>query len=768
MQTLVFESTLLHVVVHDDPWAISFGVLEQASPIAFQPEAWVEPGPARHSMGDPSWRSNYWATRLRQGSQSGERYQAVLDTNDPEGRSIAIDVRILDEATMSVVAEVPGASVITQSFGTRETERFLGFGERSHSHSLHRGVVENYVGEGPFQPDEYALLTDTVPPWGIRNRPDATYFPVPWVLSTLGYGLLIDQDDISYERFRTESEDRWSIEAESNRLCYRLFAGPTPLDALERFTAATGRQPAPDRWFFGPWYQSGHANHVPLDEEKRQVEMLGDAPASAVETHCRYLPLGEDRGHEEEERGRTAFFHTAGLAALSYINPLVGREYPDAFDAAAEAGALQRDESGQPYVFHAYVGGREPPHTDEAQYDFPSPQAVRCWTEIAERIVDAGYDGWMEDFGEYTPLDALGSDGSVGPAAHNRYPTNYHSAAATTADELERRHGRRLARFARSGWTGTAPFVPIVWGGDPTTSWGFDGLASALVEGLSMGASGVAMWGSDTGGFFSISERLTPDLLRRWIQFSAFCPVMRTKAGGIEFPPYERPQIWDRDVLPSWRRWAQWHTRLNDYLMASHAVYRATGRPIMCALELAYPAMGPVSDEYLLGEHLLVAPVLEPGCRTRSVVLPAGRWLDLFNPLKAFPGPGTVEVDVGPDDIPVFVRAGTVLGLLPDDVQSLSPYAPAVENRRTVLAFPSGTWSGVLGPGHACRSEQTGGSWTLELISADQQRFSWDVSAWLPRPPASVAGAGSWSYESGVFRCSVSGTSEAIRVDLSE
>jgi alpha-D-xyloside xylohydrolase len=197
---------------------------------------------------------------------------------------------------------------------------------------------------------------------------------------------------------------------------------------------------------------------------------------------------------------------------------------------------------------------------------------------VAERIAQAGYDGWMEDFGEYTPLDAVTADGRTGPAPHNRYPTEFHRAAAAVAGDLERRYDRQLARFVRSGWTGTAPAVPIVWGGDPTTSWGYDGLASAVTCGLSMGASGIAMWGSDTGGFMSTLDRLTPELLRRWIQFSAFCPVMRTKSSGIEVPEYRRPQIWDPDVLPVWRRYASWHTRLNDYLMAAHATYRATGR----------------------------------------------------------------------------------------------------------------------------------------------------------------------------------------------
>ena len=654
--------------------------------------------------------------------------------------------------------------MVSQSFAARDGERFLGFGERSHAVSLDRGVVENYVGEGPYQPHEYPFLADIVPPWAIRDRLDATYFPLPWVLSTRGYGLSIDQDDLSYIRLRTGSPDSWSIEAEADRLCYTVYAGPAPLDALRRYTAASGRQPEPARWFFGPWYQSGHANHVPAEEERRQCEALNGAAASAVETHCRYLPLGEDRGHEASERARTAFFHDRGLAALSYINPLVGTAYPEAFGPAAQAGALQANHSGEPYLYRGYAGGREPPYTSETQYDFSAPQARECWEDVAERIVAAGYDGWMEDFGEYTPLDAVTSDGRTGPAAHNRYPAEFHAAAAAAAAELEERYGRRLARFVRSGWTGTAPAVPVVWGGDPSTSWGFDGLASAVTCGLSMGSSGIAMWGSDTGGFMSTLDRLTPELLRRWIQFSAFCPVMRTKAGGIEVPGYVRPQIWDADVLPSWRRWAGWHTRLNDYLMAAHDTYRATGRPIMCALELVYPDLGPVTDEYLLGADLLVAPVLEPGCTQRRVVLPDGQWSDLFSPGRTFTGPGVISVEVGPDDIPVFVRGGATLALLPDDVVSLSPYAPDLPDRRNVMAFPGQPgqrWAGYLGPGLWCQSQWRDDSWSLELSAPRPTTF--EITTWLPGAPVEVDSAAPWSFAAGRLSCSVTGGSGAVR-----
>ena len=81
---------------------------------------------------------------------------------------------------------------------------------------------------------------------------------------------------------------------------------------------------------------------------------------------------------------------------------------------------------------------------------------------------------------------------------------------------------RGLARFVRSGWTGSARCSPIVWGGDPTVGYGFDGLRSVVTNGLTMGLSGVSTWGSDIGGFFALfGNRLDPELLVRWIEVGA-------------------------------------------------------------------------------------------------------------------------------------------------------------------------------------------------------------------------------------------------------
>jgi alpha-glucosidase (family GH31 glycosyl hydrolase) len=392
----------------------------------------------------------------------------------------------------------------------------------------------------------------------------------------------------------------------------------------------------------------------------------------------RRLPAGAHRGRRDAERRRTALCHASGLACLTYLNPMVSVEYEEVFAAAAARGLFQKRAGGSPYTFQAYVGGREVPVTEEAQLDFTHPEAGAVFEALVAEAVADGYDGWMEDFGEYTPPDSISSDGRTGEELHNLYPVLFHRAAARAAERVA--GGRALARFGRSGWTGAAPQLPIVWGGDPTTCWGFDGLRSAVTEGLSIGLSGIAMWATDIGGFFSLGEqRLTEELLVRWIQLGALVPVMRTKAAGVSIPPAPRPQVWEPAIVPHWRRWASFHTRLNPYLAAAAREYVATGMPIMRHLVLAYPhdeVAGLLEDQYLLGPDLLVAPVLEEGVRARRVYLPAGRWADAWRG-EVHRGPGWVELDAPLEEAPLLIREGAVVPLLPADVMTLTDYGPS-------------------------------------------------------------------------------------------
>jgi alpha-glucosidase (family GH31 glycosyl hydrolase) len=551
-----------------------------------------------------------------------------------------------------------GADGVRISFATAPGERFLGFGERSDAVVRASGDVENRVTEGPYQDAESPFTAALVPAPGLSSRHDASYFPIPWLLSSRGAGFLLTNDDHSV--FRLGSP--WSIEVDAPAMGFDLFAGPTPAGALRRFTARVGRQPrAAAPFFFGPWWQ-------PKGDEAAQLKTLlaAGAAGSLVQTYTHYLPCGAQV--TDRERKRTARFHAAGLAVTTYFNPMVCTEHTARYQPAADAGALTKDALGNPYVYR-YQGSTV---FLVSQYDFSSEAGRRLYGDALDEAVQDGYDGWMEDFGEYTPDDARAADGSTGAAGHNRYVVQYHAAARAYARD---RAPKPLARFNRSGWTGAAKHSQIVWGGDPTTGWGFDGLESAVRNGLSMGLSGVSLWGSDIGGFFALSQvQTTPELMKRWIEFGFASGVMRLQANGYTLRPSTRALITDKDVLPSWTRYAKLRTRLFPYLSRSQRVYDRTGLPLMRHLSLAYPHDPKAverDDEYLLGPDLLVAPVVTPGATERRLYLPRGRWYDFWRRATILRGPGLVTVPAPLGRIPLLVRAGARVPLLPRRIASL-------------------------------------------------------------------------------------------------
>ncbi len=642
------------------------------------------------------------------------------------------------DGSARLLVRAPGVSGLVVRLAARRGERFWGFGERSDQVTRSGGTVENWVGEGPYQLSEYPLVAAITPRWAIRQRRDATYFPIPWLISSAGYGVLIENSELSW--FSLPGRRRtWSLGVLSEELRIRLFAASTPAALLECFTAATGRQPFPAAgWFLGPWVQTGHANLVPIETEREVLMKLksAQAPVSAVETHMRRLPGGEHEGRRADERARTELFHSLDLASLTYLNPFLSEDYETCFNEALATGAFQGRSDGTAYLYPAYIGGREPPLTTEGQLDFEVPAARGILNRIAAEAIEDGHDGWMEDFGEYTPPDAVCGDGVSGARAHNAYPVEYHEAAARAARAAT---GRPVARFGRSGWTGAAQHLPLVWGGDPTTGWGFDGLASAVKEGLSAGLSGIAFWGSDIGGFFTLSsEELDIELLIRWIQLGAVSPLMRTKAEGIAIPPRRRPQVWDEGVIEHWRRWAGFHTRLSPYLLGAASQYVETGLPLMrhhCLTDPGDPVATKLDDQFMLGDWLLSAPVVQPGARRRTLYLPGGEWVEL----KSFAireGGRHVTVSAPLTDIPLFAKAGALLPMLPPDVWSLAVAQPV--RSMHLLALPQGSSSVRIGRHGAAYSELEPDRWRLSVEAPGVEEIELDARFLLlsPRPTA--------------------------------
>jgi hypothetical protein len=281
------EAGPLEARTTDRPWSLVFTERGRGTLLAEAPGAGSGPTGRLGFRTQAGW---YHATRVIDGGRAERAYEATLATSDPAGRRLRLRLEPDSPGVIALSARVTGPSTagVTHTgiaFRARSGERYLGFGERSNAVDQRGREVESYVAEGPFEEDEREVIPLFVPPWGFHPRDDATYFPMPWLLSTAGYGVLVDGSATTLHRLGSESRRAWSVEVEAKRLRLRVFAGPAPADVLRRLTASVGRQPRPATHVFGPWYQ-------PRDDEEAILARLRrrDVPLSVAQTYTHYLP----------------------------------------------------------------------------------------------------------------------------------------------------------------------------------------------------------------------------------------------------------------------------------------------------------------------------------------------------------------------------------------------------------------------------------------------------------------------------------------------
>jgi alpha-glucosidase (family GH31 glycosyl hydrolase) len=760
-RTLTLASGDVRAVVGTNPWRVSFIDTRRRFALDESTRRGVS---AAGGLGLRTARGWAHATRAIRVRADRRALHATLATTDP-GQTLRVTLAAAGPGAISLSASEgrtdPLVTALGDGFRMTRGERMLGFGERGTAVDQRGQTVEDYVSDGPYLPNEWSLISQFVPFPGFRRRADATYYPVPWLLSTRGYGVLVDNADTSYFRLGTVARDVWSVEATSApdgmatqtappELRLRVIGGGSPAAALHRFTAATGRQPPPAApWIFGTWYQPGG----PLAQRVAQIRAMRRAgvPISVAQTYLHYLPCGDQVGHRADERAATDALHRLGTAVTTYVNPMLCTSYDPLYQHVSAAGGLTRAPSGDPAVYHYSTASR----FNVSQFDFTTAAGRAGFDSVLSEAVADGHDGWMEDFGEYTPLDSRDAAGATGSRAHNSYPVAYHC----TANAFARGQRRAIVRFQRSGWTGAARCASVVWGGDDTTDWGFDGLRSALRRALSLGLSGVSRWGSDIGGFFALfDKRLTSELLTRWVQFGAVSAVMRTERDGIAVPSKPRPQVDDPGQIANWRRWSDFHTQLYPYLVAADADYRATGMPLMRQLALVDPSdprANGLDDEFLFGPDMLAAPVLSPGARTRSVYLPTGDWVDVWRSARfdghsgglvlrsprLERGDRRVTIPAPLDELPLLARAGAVIPMLSPRVQTLAPFGTGLvhlSNRRSglvLLAFPRGSSAARFDTDGALRSLEGPGTWSLTLAASSARDVSLQASLRTLRVP---------------------------------
>ncbi|MFZ5445862.1 MAG: TIM-barrel domain-containing protein [Myxococcota bacterium] len=594
------------------------------------------------------------------------------------------------------------------AFELRDDDHFFGMGQRTASVD-HRGLtLYSWAEEGALGGGEQVPRSDTNP---YPNGPSMTYFPVPFFHGTHGVSVLVDTTRRSEVHFGSDAPEL-RIAAEGSTLDLVLFVRDSPLDALDDYTALTGRPPLPAPWAYGPRRRINDGDLVDGLPEWAQMRAR-KLPLTAIDDATHVLPTGRQVGREAQLRAWTTLLHANGFKACDYNNPYLSKTSPTSaadYTYGAEHGLFETAPDGGPATAFFLSGG---PQTVSA-IDLTNPEAVTWFKGLLGRSFDLGYDCWMHDFGEYVARDSTFHDGRSGREVHNEYPVL--SAKAS----LEAVAGHDAHVFSRSGYTGSQRWVLETWGGDPEAS--FDetvGLPAMLRGGLNLGLVGVPYWSTDIGGYKCLTDAPhDKEMLVRWYEMSALSPMMHDEDACSNPVGGERRKatLWDdAETQDIWRMAAGLHTRLAPYFRALALEAHARGTPLTRHPVLRWPREPEawrVEDSFFIGDALYGAPVVRRGVTTRHVWLPPGRFVE-WTERTVHAGPGFVDVPAPLGRLPLFLVENQLVPLLDDEVQTLAPATePSVVTEASradvldvvVLLGPGGTASLTLADGTTLRA----------------------------------------------------------------
>ncbi|CAF0961158.1 unnamed protein product [Rotaria sordida] len=630
---------------------------------------------------------------------------------------------------------------LTLSFKTRDIyEDYYGFG--------------SYWGFTRFRGQKLYCWSEDGS-WSFLNisrripQANATYIPMPLFISNRQYAVWVNET--RRVNFDLSSSNEWIITTEWNTTNIQFYF-PIKNSFLSKskmsksfekffnfykkqnrkinpsFTAliqARGETTRiPPLFVFGPWKQTGNVlrNQTEIDVVRRMIEQ--DIPITVRIGVLHFFPKGDQQGHEDEILQENAIYNELGVTSLCYFNPYVSTLYKKLFDECLENNYLLKNNSNQPYLF-PYFGDIISRHFYVGSIDFSNKNASLWYQKQIQESFDLGYNGFMLDFGEYTPINSISSNGKTGHEMHNHFIELYQKTVydmtlnSTTVEQLLNlnlnekndlsiNYQSNFLFHTRSGYTNSVQYTQLHWTGDASADWNsYSGLPAHVQACLGIGISGVPYCSSSIGGYVcEFYPDLTVELLTRWLQVGTFSGFMHDETEGSACTQ-ERVQLFtNNQTIYVWRKYAKLRTQLFPYIFTLAHEAHATGLPITRHHLLTY-----YNDEiaiqqeyqYTFGNDLLVAPIVKQNQFLQDVYLPFGEnWIDLSTNLIydqdkdgryrigrsdiLHGGQWIMNVKADLLTIPLFVRAGSIIPLIDPSVFTLNQGQPiSIYDRSYIL-----------------------------------------------------------------------------------
>jgi alpha-glucosidase len=553
-------------------------------------------------------------------------------------------------------------------------EHFYGLGEKAARLDKRRGYFVNWNSDTP----------------GYTEGKDPIYQTIPFYLGLqqgVAYGIFFDNSYRSYFDFGRSSQQRAWFGAEGGEMNYYFFAGPSVKTILGRYADLTGHMPLPPMWALGN--QQSRWSYYPDTMVKEVVRQYRerDLPLDVVHLDIDYMQgyrvFTFDPRRFPDPKGLTDELDKQGVKIVAIVDPGVkyqpiAKKGPPVnltrpelepqdnryyvFDQGVEKNYFQHRKNGELFIPKVWPG-------ESVFVDYTLAEARRWWGDLHRAYLDNGIAGIWNDMNE--PSDFVDQTGKnqMDVVSYDEGENSTHAKnrnvfalleARATYEGLERlQPNKRPYVITRAAYAGIQRYSTM-WTGDTNSTW--DALALNVPMFTTLGLSGEPFVGSDVGGFLG---RGNGELLVRAYQISFLAPFCRNHKviDGYDQEPWRFGKYYE-DII---RKYLKLRYQMLPFLYTTLEEAHRTGVPLFRPLMLNYQDdenTYNLDDEFMIGDDLLVAPIVKPDITGRQVYLPKGGWYDYWTN-KRYSGGTMIRVEAPLENVPIFVRAGAIIPLGP-------------------------------------------------------------------------------------------------------
>ncbi len=552
-------------------------------------------------------------------------------------------------------------------------ESFYGGGERGYSLNLAGDTLIN------FNKQNYGYVAG-------EKRIKQMGITMPFIISSKGYGILFDdfcksslylgEDGIEYKSTSPQP------------ISYYVIDGHGKVEnVVKEFTNLVGRQELPPLWTLG--YITSKYGYHDQRESEGVVDTLKRAgyPLDGIVFDLYWYGKEQDMGRLAwdksqwpDHRAMLKNFKKKGVNVVTISQPYVltnGRAIDNYNELDPKGMFCKNGDTGKTQTVTIWVG-------QGGMFDVSNPD-TRQWLRNRYRsLTEEGVTGWWGDLGEpeVHPETIRHHNGLTAEQYHNYYGNEW---SRIIYDLFKEEYpDRRPMIMMRAGTAGLQRYSVFPWSTDVSRSWG--GLKPQVTIMLNSGLSGLGYMSHDVGGFaLDENKKRYGELYIRWLQLGLFSPMLRTHAQGIA-EPYNYTEFGDLPlrIIRERYRWLPY-----NYTLAWENA--SEGLPLVRPLgfyesDNCMSRYDNISDQYLWGHDVMVAPVMEQGATSRKITFPEGTWVDINIPSNRYTGHTTITYNTPLDVLPHFARAGAFIPQATNKMENVGDYNPG---KLDIVYYPS-------------------------------------------------------------------------------